>query len=230
MKVHCPSCGSQVAAGNLNLDTGWGKCDSCDDLFPLDQVVSGFTAPALASAPPAERPFNARAVVERGLGEFSVVVPAEGLRAATAGMLGFAAFWLTFIAFWTAGALGIFAGEKPQTFNLMFAAFSIPFWLIGFGMLIGVAWSVWGTKSIVIDRNAMNMHKRCLIWSRTRIVDCEAVQHAQKYKPKVQSEGQTTLGVEVVYRAGSFVLPSDTEQETNWLIAEINDFLKSVRR
>jgi hypothetical protein len=34
--------------------------------------------------------------------------------------------------------------------------------------------------------------------------------------------------VEIVFRACSFVLPVDSEDEERWLIAEINDFVRSV--
>ena len=61
------------------------------------------------------------------------------MRAGTWGLLGFATFWLAFIAFWTVRALGVFFnGGQVHWENAIFAAFSTPFWLVGFGMLGGV--------------------------------------------------------------------------------------------
>ena len=227
MKVPCPCCSAQIPAENMNLDTGWGKCAACHELFPLADVVPDFPKPGSLSSGVAQRPFKARAILERTDGELLVHVPPEGLRAATCGLLGFATFWLAFIAFWTIGALGVFFGQPPDAYDWVFAAFSIPFWLIGFGMMAGVAWKVWGTKSVRIDQDGIRTHIRCVLWSRSRWIEFDQIQHARHYEPKVKSEGQEAYAVEIVYRAGSFVLPADSEEEEDWLIFEINDFLKS---
>jgi hypothetical protein len=176
----------------------------------------------------AQRPFNARAIVERTADELFVHVPAEGMRAATFGMLGFGTFWLGFVAFWTAGALGVLGGKQPGAVNGAFASFSIPFWLVGFGMMGGVAWKTWGTKSLRLNRDGLQTHQRCLAWSRSRWVEFDQVQHAQPYDPQVKTEGTRPHAVEVVYRVGSFVLPADSEAEERWLIAEINSFVRGI--
>jgi hypothetical protein len=211
----------------MNLDTGWAKCDSCHELFRLADVVPGFTAPGVPPGLP-QRPLNARAILERTDGNLLIHVPSEGLRAATCGLFAFAAFWLGFIAFWTIGALGVFDGQPPAQFNWLFASFSIPFWLVGLGMMAGVAYRVWGKKSVQIDGAGMRTNLRCLFWSRSRWVDLERIQHARPYVAQVKSQGQVTYAVEIVYRSGSFVLPADSEDEEDWLIGEINDFVKSL--
>jgi hypothetical protein len=230
MKVQCPQCATQVPAANMSLEAGWGKCEACQEVFPLAEVVPGFPAPGTWLGRPVERPFDARAVVERSARELQVDIPAEGMRAATFTMLGFATFWLAFIAFWTAGALGMFWGGHRTTANWLFASFSIPFWLVGIGMLGGVAWNLWGTKSVRIDQNGMTTYQRCLVWSRSRWVELDRVQHARHYDAPVKGSGHATIphAVEIVYRSGSFVLPADSGEEERWLIAEINDVVKSL--
>jgi hypothetical protein len=143
------------------------------------------------------------------------------------GTLGFATFWLVFIAFWTAGALGVFGGKPPGA-NWVFAAWSIPFWLAGFGMIAGVAWKLWGTKSLRLTRDGLQTWQRCVVWSRSRWVDIDQVQHARSYDPGVKAERARLHAVEVVYQRGSFVLPADSKAEEQWLIAEINDFVKAL--
>ncbi len=213
MKVCCPDCSSPVPAANISLNTGWAKCETCQEVFPLAAVVPGFSVPGPSWADVVPRPFNARAVVERTPGELLVHVRAEGMRAATGCLLGFAVVWLSFIAFWTTGALGVFFGGQPQLANWLFAAFSIPFWFVGLGMLTAVAWSVWGMKSVRIDREGMITHQRCLTWRRSRWIALDRVQHARPYDPKVKGSGTSPHGVEIVYRAGSFVLAVDSEEE-----------------
>src|SRR5262249_30741548 len=86
----------------------------------------------------------------------------------------------------------------------------------------------WGTRSVQIDRDGMRTCRRGLVWSRTRWIDLDRVQHARHYNPQVKQSGQDPHGVEILYRVGSFVLPADSEEEERWLIAEINDFVKSI--
>ena len=227
MKVNCPSCSVVVPVADLNVDTGWGKCVACDDLFPLADVVPGFHG--VKSEAPTPRPFNARAVVERTPEQLLVHVRSEGMRAATVGLLMFACVWLAFITFWTAGALGLFAaaGKQPRAENWLFAAFSIPFWLVGFGMLAGVGWKAWATKAVRITQSELTTQVRCVVWSRVRAVPFADVQHARPYVPEVRAEGQVPRGVEIVYRGGSFVLPADSDEEERWLTEEVNGFVAS---
>lgn len=232
MQVECPNCSAVVAVENISLDSGWGKCGGCQDVFRLDGVLPGYTAPSIRPALGiVERPFDARAHLERSSTELLIHLPAEGMRAGTWAILGFAVVWLAFIAFWTCGALGlIFGNLAPGAGDVGFAAFSIPFWLVGFGMLGTVVWKARGTKTVSIDSSEMVTQSRCLAWKRTRRVSSQDVQTARIHVPTVRSDQMPTLGVEIVYRGGSFVLPVDTPPEQAWLITEVNEFLASLHR
>lgn len=230
MKVLCPRCTARIPVSNISLEAGWGKCEDCQEIFRLVDIVPGFPTSEKQLDEPVQRPFNARAVVERTTEKLLIHIPAAGMTAAIGSILGFAIFWLGFVAFWTCGALGLFANQPPQAFNFAFASFSIPFWIVGFGMLIGVAWSLWGTKSIWIDREGMRTNQRCLVWSRSKWIEIDRLQHARRYNPYVTNGNeQQTYAVEIVYRASSFVLPTDSEEEGRWLIAEINNFMRSLQ-
>jgi hypothetical protein len=128
------------------------------------------------------------------------------------------------------GALGLIGGQGPQPANIAFACFSIPFWLIGFGMVASGLWMARGRKFVFLSPTEMVTQARCLIWKRTRNIALDKVQHARHYSPSVHSNNQTeTFGAEVVYVNGSFVLPADTEAEEEWLIGEVNDYLEKNR-
>jgi hypothetical protein len=83
------------------------------------------------------RPFDTRIQLTSTEGRLVLDVPAAGVNRGSLATLGFSVFWLGFIAFWTAGA-----SRAP----LPFAAFSIPFWMIGFWMFYR---SIWGMMSRV---------------------------------------------------------------------------------
>jgi hypothetical protein len=229
MKVPCPRCAREVPAADLNLNIGWGKCVACQELFPLADVVPGFPALGPRPAELVPRPPQARAFALRTEEVLAVNVPAEGMRVGTLGLLFFTAMWVGFIAFWTAGALGFLGDPRGRGGHQGFAFFSIPFWLVGLFMLGAVAWQLWGTKAIRLDPEGMMLQQRCLVWSWSRWVARERIQLARSYMPQVQrGSGPPPLGVEIVYRSGSFVLPVDSAEERHWLIAEINDFLRAL--
>ncbi|MGA2067205.1 MAG: hypothetical protein ABSG86_19695 [Thermoguttaceae bacterium] len=232
MKIECPGCRQAIPAEDISLETGYAKCRQCGEVFKLADVLPGYAPPATPAEKPPERPFDAWAVLERDKERLIIHIPAQGMRAGTWGMLGFATFWLAFIAFWTAGALGVFFGGGIQWGNALFAAFSTPFWLVGFGMLAGVAWASRGSRSVYLDASVLQTQLRCLAWRRSKTIDRAAVQHAREGVVQAKSNGPASAyfpcSAEIIFEKGSFRLPCTNEPEQKWLIAEINDFLQSV--
>jgi hypothetical protein len=234
MKLLCPNCQRPIPSDDIELAAGWAKCRKCDEIFKLAEILPGYGTSAAAAGPtaPPERPFDAWAVVDRTPERMIVVIPANGMRAATWGLLGFAIFWLGFIAFWTAGALGVFFNHgrvRPQ--NALFAAFSTPFWLVGIGMLAGVVWSARGTLRVYLDASTLYTESRCLFARWRKTIDRAEVQHARKGVVKVRNNENSTYtpySVEIIYTKGSYRLSCNSETEQDWLIGEINDFLKTV--
>jgi len=231
MKVNCPNCGEIVPAEGLALDTSWGKCTACHEVFRLADVIEGYVAPSEEQVPgKPERPFDAWAVVERQLDRLLIHIPPHGLRAGTLALLGFAIFWLAFVAFWTAGALGLLFNGQMRGVNIVFLCFSIPFWLVGFGMLGGVLWASRGSRTVYFDGVEMVTGLRCLLWRRRRVHDLATVQNARQSSQKTSSDEEfatDTYSVEIVYSSGSLVLPCSSRAEQQWLLAEINDYLQS---
>ncbi len=235
MKLDCPKCNQPIPASDIALDKGWAKCVRCDEVFPLAGILPGFDAGETASPQLPERPFDAWSTLQRQDKSLVILIPAYGMRAAVWGILGFATFWLAFIAFWTAGALGVFFNGGPFKWeNVLFAAFSTPFWLVGIGMLAVVLWLSRGTRSLYIDPAQMVTELRCLAWHRIRSRQRDEVQCARAGTP-VATNSNTQSGpgysphwVEVIFTKGSFKLPCDNESEKLWLIAQINDFLQAV--
>jgi hypothetical protein len=227
MKVHCPSCRELILSTDIDLSSGWAKCAACHEVFELSNLLPGYRSQELSSKGSLERPFNARAVVDQSPQLLDIAIPRQGFRVATLAMLGFATFWLGFIAFWTAGALGVFfGGGPPQPANIGFAAFSTPFWIVGFVMLGGVAWSAFGTKRVQLDANELRTETRCLLYFRRRTIDRMQVQCARRHVPKTQDQNTSYYGAEIIFEKGSYLLPADDEAEADWLIAIINDSLK----
>jgi hypothetical protein len=231
MKITCPACGALVPVENIALESGWGKCSHCHDVFALAEVLEGYTPPQQAPSKP-ERPFDAWAVLERTPGKLMIHIPPPGMRAGYWALLVFAIFWLGFVAFWTAGALGLFSGGNPQLINIGFAAFSTPFWLVGFGLVGSVLWMSRGSRTVYLDESRLVTELRCLFWRRRRIIDRAEVQHARKETRPLKSESSHEsyfpYAIEIIFEKGSFRLPCQSEAEQVWLLAEINEFLRTA--
>lgn len=233
MKVTCPSCHGTLPAKNINLEAGWAKCEACNEILPLARLIPGFvsTTPQTGQQP-VERPFNARGRVERTRHELLVEMPRSGMRVGHWAMAGFATFWLGFIGFWTLGALGVFFMKDGDIgpFNVGAACFSIPFWIVGFGMAGGVIWSAFSSKTVRLDRTGMSTTTRCLLWSRNRWIEVARVQCARAWLETIKGKDMSpNHGVEIVFEKGSYTIPTDSVQEQQWLIWEINAFLGSLR-
>ncbi|MGQ9576699.1 MAG: hypothetical protein ACUVUC_15435 [Thermoguttaceae bacterium] len=243
MRATCPKCHEVIPADNIALKTGWAKCVRCNEVFQLAEVLEGQPA-GWEPQPVPQRPFDARAIVERWPEKLMVHVPATGLKAGHFRLLGFALFWLGFTAFWTAAASGILFNGFKGSFRwerVLFACFSIPFWLVGFGMVVGVFWSAWGKLTALMDASWLVTESRGPFWRRRRRIDRFRVQHARQgyriparlHDPDAGEAGWAGLAqgpwfVEIVFEKGAFKLPCTTQAEGDWLAAEINDFLRTV--
>jgi hypothetical protein len=239
MKATCPKCVKTIPAADIDLATGWAKCAGCDEVFPLGELVPGYVSnrDSLAAAPmPPERPFDAWTVVERSGETLFVHTPPTGMRAGTWALMGFATFWLGFVGFWTAGALGVFFGNNNgiRWENALFAAFSTPFWLVGFGMAGGVLWMARGRRIVHLDASQLTTELRCLFWRRRKIIDRAAVQCAREGVMTIKSNNSNgnnsyfPYSAEIIYENGSFKIPCNSEAERAWIIGEINDFLQNT--
>ena len=147
MKVICPNCETDIAVEDVDLSTGWARCRNCNELFQVPEIANRQAAASLAGPAmpvfdgPVERPMDARILIERRPDKLFLYIPPMGFQLGLLPVMGFAVFWLAFIAFWTAGALGLFGGRMGLE-NILFACFSIPFWLVGFAMLGGCLWAM----------------------------------------------------------------------------------------
>lgn len=75
---------------------------------------------------PMFKPMGSKVELERTGDHLRIAIPPGLFTASSIFMLGFNAFWLTFITIWTTFAL---------QGSILFALFSIPFWAVGLGML-----------------------------------------------------------------------------------------------
>jgi hypothetical protein len=235
MKIYCSHCAAKIIAEDMNLSTGWAKCRACDNLFEISSVVEGFTtSDSNQNAEPVpERPFDAETLIKRTPEELFLHQPAKGMNGGAWGLVGFAVMWNGFIAFWTFGALGGFSGEFPSADELLFAAFSLPFWCVGIGLIISIIVITRAQKSLLVNPVELSYRFKCLSFERTKVIPRETIQHARKGKVFVTTnheDNSTTpsLPIDIVHKQGAVTIKVSETDERDWLIHEINDYLKNV--
>lgn len=234
MKITCPTCQNVLPVEQVSIDTGWAKCVDCQEVFQVEEIAKSLPATkdgVKFVSSPRERPFDAKVIIASHGNQFALEVPKTGIQAGHWGLLGFATFWTAFIAFWTAGALGFVGGNGPQgVAQWGFAAFSIPFWIVGIGMFVGVIYSTQSHRRVAIDASSAIFDIQCLGLRRTKRLERSQIQAARFHEPKVQSskDPPPSQSVEIVYEGGSFVVPCQTESEAKWVLHSINSFLQST--
>ena len=232
MKVICPSCQAVVQAADVQLDTAWAKCAGCQEVFQVPELLSAVKLRIEAERKPPERPFDAKIEILRTDSQLLVSVPSTGMNAGLWSLLGFASFWTAFIAFWTFGAAGGFKGFKNGLGGeqILFACFSIPFWLVGIGMLISIVYSAYSERKVAMDPTSAVFEWKCLGWRRAKSLHRHKVQAARVSSSFMQSDQPRSprCSVEIVYEQGSFVIPCQTESEQSWVLDSINSYLNNV--
>ncbi|MGB9689391.1 hypothetical protein [Thermogutta sp.] len=240
MKPICPSCHQEIPVEDVHLETGLGRCRYCNEIFEIPELVEHIktiqAAPArdAPKAPPV-KPIDTRIRLIRKNDKMLIDLPPGGLKAPAVGLLLFSLFWLAFVAFWTASALGLFfnPGKFPKWENIVFALFSIPFWFVGLGLFGGALAAMFSRRIVYLDSSWLESHWKCLFLSFRKRVSREDVQMVRVATPPIfradsGAQAGPWFGVEIVYLKGKIKIPCESEAEQNWLLAEINQFLETV--
>ena len=166
------------------------------------------------------RPFDTRIAVESSADRFLLRVPARGPHPAALGMLGFSGFWLAFIAYWTHGVLSL---DAPASFT----AFSIPFWLVGLGMVGGAVRSMVGTQELELTRAGGLLTTRPLGRSH-RLRTPELRVRLDRIKRRRSQQGGEIEVPALALDHGTrtfHLLTHESQAEQRWVKAELEQWL-----
>ncbi|MTJ06941.1 serine/threonine-protein kinase [Anabaena sp. UHCC 0204] len=161
-----------------------------------------------------------------------VIIPPAGFQASMVFLSLFAISWNSFILFWTIGALA-----APFPMNLPFALFSLPFWGVGFSMIYGLFFSLFGSIQLFIDTQEISfIHK---LWGfkicRTRSAPKDSITklvYIPKHLTKDSDGDKTQVPAKLEIWAGVTKFSLDvnaglikSEAELEWLTNELSDWL-----
>ena len=117
----------------------------------------------------------------------------DGFSMSMAGAVFFALFWNGFVLVWT-----LLAAQG----SLLFAAFSIPFWVVGLGILFGIITQIFGSQRAIVNRDSLVIQKilpfrkaeKVIPYSELKSIECER-QIGGKKSAKLIASGSTDSGL-----------------------------------
>ncbi len=171
------------------------------------------------------KPAGSRIVLHRSSDHLTLDLPPAGIKTGSTGIFVFAVFWVGFIAAWTIGAMSMGA-------PIFVGLFSIPFWLIGLGMLSTAFSGMFTRVRLSLDRQQFELEWRCLGFKRKAAGRTRDLITAEvSANPNIKIDDQPLVSCllrEGVYehRFGYTLRPIERE----WIVAEITEFLKQVNR
>lgn len=125
MDIFCPNCLNKIEADSINVQTDLAKCNNCGSVYKLSEIVD--LSKYQNEKESLELPAGSKITNKIEESSVQFFFPPVGMKAKVIPFFVFSIVWLTFITFWT-----VMAAQA----SFAFAAFSIPFWLVGLGMLL----------------------------------------------------------------------------------------------
>lgn len=255
MELKCTKCGDNIDSRLANVQTDLIQCPSCNTIHKLSQLFDNQKDTSSQYKPAYKRNYDHREIAslsdnlpEKPTGSklevystystIEIIAPPAGLSGGSVFLGGFSAFWLTFVAFWT-----FFAAQG----SIFFALFSIPFWLVGFGMASGVIRRLVERQYIEIDSRSITIRKKGLLFSKEEEVPIHsidsigrrqiklknafsAIGNAQStsYNTNNSSKTPMTPTIQMGVKEVSF-LENALEIEQDWAIKLLNKAIENQR-
>lgn len=226
MKVHCPSCGREVPADQINIQEMAAACPECGELFSIADAAKEAAAPPLLPEPANTKVYLVRDRDER----IGVALPRGGFKGLGCFLVFFSLFWNGIT--WTIVIAGITQfGKEGKGMGVFMLLFMIPFVLIGLGMAVGALWAIFGRTSVALSRSALIVERALfgLRWRKTyKIEDIESIGMREAYKRNGHSK--YGVGIELASRRMPVIFGSSlTEDERKWILGELYDFWMQVK-
>jgi eukaryotic-like serine/threonine-protein kinase len=180
------------------------------------------------AAPVAGVPYASSIRVEREGGVLTLVIPERGSAAAGATILGFSAFWLVFVAFWTVASIAMGA-------PVFFPIFSIPFWLAGIFMVRRGLRSFFGRTTLRFSPAGMEVARRIFLQGRKTLVPLGAISKVSiaqvtSWQPRSGDSSGKADAVQIQAGAKSFALGEClSDEERDWVRDLIRSELERLR-
>jgi hypothetical protein len=236
MKLVCPNCSSPILAENINISTDLAKCVSCNSIHKASELADQSSIEKLQNPPP-----GTKITIKKGLNDsFELFLPKPGFKPSMIFQFIFTIFWVGFVGFWT------FMAAKGSIF---FAMFSIPFWLVGIGMLTGLINSIYETQTLILSKTNLVLKKNRPVRSKTFEISLNEIQSIKMKNMKMNNPFSMFGNFKMMFKMqksfgmGGLELPAiisgykteyffedanDAEQE--WVTSSLDSIIKRLKK
>jgi len=146
MELICSVCKATISSDNVNIASDLAKCDKCNSIHKASDLADSKSIDKINHPPT-----GSKITIKKGFDDsIELYYPKKGFTASVIPQLFFTIFWFGFISFWTWGA---------SQGSVLFALFSIPFWLMGIGMLGGLINAISETQTLRISKTSLTLKK-----------------------------------------------------------------------
>jgi DNA-directed RNA polymerase subunit M/transcription elongation factor TFIIS len=146
MELICPDCKATISPDNVNISSDLAKCDKCNSIHKASELADSKSIDKINNPPT-----GTKMTIKKGFDDsIELFYPKQGFKASMIFQIFFTIFWVGFVGFWT------FMAAQG---SILFAMFSIPFWIVGFGMLTGLINSISETQTLKLSRTSLTIKK-----------------------------------------------------------------------
>lgn len=175
IQLVCPKCTANIDPADVNIAIDVAKCAACNSIYRVGELLDDEQVRAKAT----EMPTDSEIKVQRGLGNVTeIVLPAMGFKFTDLFMIVFGTFWVGFLIVWT--SLAVFAGT-------FFALFSIPFWIAGVYIWMGVVRNITEVEIVKIDHTSITLIKKRPLFTKQKQFVLGSIDSVKLTSPVAQS-------------------------------------------
>ena len=229
MNFICPKCKTEIQSENINIATDLAKCQNCGEISKASELSK--QKEPVSKTPPA----GSKIELIKGFGdEVEFILPKTGFNVKSIPLLVFAIIWISFVAFWTLMA---------SRGSIIFAAFSIPFWLVGFSMLYGILKTASTSQSLKIDRLNLKLIKKSILGKKTFECSIPEILAINFSKPNTKNPLVAFSNIGNVQKQGAAInLPnlvtiqtsipffeSANKDEQQWIVDYLNQHISHLK-
>lgn len=236
MELICPDCKATISPDNVNISSDLAKCDKCNSIHKASELADSKSIDKINNPPT-----GTKMRIKKGFDDsIELFYPKQGFKASMIFQVFFTLFWIGFVAFWTWGA---------SQGSVIFAMFSIPFWLVGIGMLSGLINSISETQTLKLSRTSLIIKKARPIRPKSFEINVKDIQSIRMKNLKMNNPFAMFGNMKLMFKMqksfgmGGIEMPAiisgvkteyffedanDAEQE--WVTSTLDSIIKRVNK
>lgn len=194
MKLHCPDCGSAIAADDLDLSTGFAKCRGCNGAFSFREALETDRQRRETNVSTQDAvPRPGKVQIEEWGGTWKARW--RWFRWEVLGLLLFCVAWDSFLVFWYTMA---FTKNGPW----LMVVFPLVHVAVGVGLTYSVLTGLLNWTTLELTHHALSIRHFPLPWLGNRTIGAMEIEQLYCEEGRRYNRGGTTFNLSAMLRGG----------------------------